>query len=230
MNRELSFWLPATQVRANAATPFAARAVLYAQLDDELRAYTRFFSAASHTNRILHGLFPAARRCFALSKATEAFLLSVGADLERMNVRLAHKIRRRSMSGDLDRYLIVREQGAVQKHIEALKQFECSPLMGELDGLLQMGILRQCLAKVSAPVRPYMEVLRGVRLALGRPLSFARQGDREAIGLGLIDAVRRRYPSARCGGICYQPVMKTRLLCPRSCRQLLEERIPSPRP
>jgi hypothetical protein len=195
MKQEPSLGLPALGVRAKASTPFAARAALYAALDEELCAYTRFFSAASHTNLILHGLFPAVRRCFAVSKATEAFLLRVGADLEYMNVRLAQKIRCRSMSGDLDGYLIAREQAAVQEKIETLKPFEYSPLMGDLDGLLQLGILRECLAKLSGPARPYLDVLRTVRLASGRPLSFARRSDREAIGLGLIEAIRRRYPS-----------------------------------
>jgi hypothetical protein len=172
---------------------FGSRAARYAALDDQLASKTRFFRAASHTNCVLHELLSGLVWRSLVSQPARRFLAELGGRLELINIRNARRIQDENLTGDLDSYMVRTEQEAVQSQIDALENLSRpvhSSLMLEFDDLLKVGGLPACVLRRCPPAAVYLDVLRQLRNQIGGPLRFARQRDREWIGIGLIRAIR----------------------------------------
>ncbi len=161
---------------------FERRAMRYAQLDRDPRIHvrTRFFEAASAVTRVIGGGYPS------------RFMARLSAALEIANTQRAARIGEgrlyaggcgRSNTIDFIRF----EQGLVQRTLEALRVEHPVQYAAEVD------TADRDFARISAWCSRFRSdahgrlhfALRSARETLGRAPQFARQGDREAIGIAV---------------------------------------------
>jgi len=168
--------------RAQIRLEFERRATRYAQLDRDPRIHvrTRFFEAASTVTRVIGGGDPThfmARLSAALEIANTTRAMHIG------DGRLYAGGCWRSNTVDFVRF----EQGLVQKELEALQAEDPFQYAAEVDaadwGFARMSVW--CSRFRSAAHRRLHFALRSARETLGRAPQFARQGDRESIGIAI---------------------------------------------
>ena len=161
---------------------FERRAMRYAQLDRDprIRLRTRFFEAASAVTRVIGGGHPT------------CFMTRLSAALEIANTTRAVHIGEgrlyacgswRSNTIDFIRF----EQTLVQRMLEALRTEDPVQYADEIDtadrDLARISIW--CSRFRSDAHRRLHFALRNTRETLGRAPQFARQGDREVIGIAI---------------------------------------------
>ena len=182
-------------VALNSGSPYCARARKYRGYDAALRGQTRFFSAAARTVEFLANMdYPIAGRMFT-SSTTRSLLGAISSGLERANETAALRVATGQWGGrNLDARLVHYEQTAVQAGLDSFAQNNpegYASAIGEINGLLNGGLLERTASSQFASDRSYMRVLDGVREDLGRDIDFANQSDREAIGNALVRDARR---------------------------------------
>jgi hypothetical protein len=165
------------------AEAFQRRAVLYAELDRDLRKKTRFFGAASMTNNVLARLFEF--HPTLISSDSGALLQGLGRSLERFNLSMAAGIRANSEAGSaLDRRLVEAEQRAAQRE---WRNSQRALVEAELDHLLNGSHVLCLFARFWKDSRDYTAVLAGLRKQMGVRLQFGNEAHRIGIGCALID-------------------------------------------
>ena len=183
---------------------YVRRATRYREIDFCLAEHTRFFGAAALITEVLRSLTGTACRVL-VSREVRGFLTDLGSDLERLNLRIAQSIERGRLSGgSLDARLVNIEQSRVQQRLRQWQRRSpgrYAKLIGDLDRLLSL--LRFPWAVRSAAAIILRDVLGALRATLGRPIQFARQTDREAIGNAIIEVLHARG-SARDGSRAVQ--------------------------
>ena len=182
-----------TGVKTGANRQFAARVTLYAALDERLHTTIRFFGAAACTNAALVEL--CSLPCpgpWAYGQAINSFGL-IGAHLESMNITLSQLIERGNFIGhDLDSSLVTLEQNEV----EHLLRKHNRDAHFERRSLEQINRLLYCADLLTWPlrhcpsIRLYGQVLRQIRVKLGRSPDFAILSDRIDIGHHLTRLLR----------------------------------------
>lgn len=176
---------------------YRRRASLYRCLDDELRDRTRFFAAASVICDVLAALSWSVTRVL-LSLEARAFLSTLSGDLERLNVRIACAIRAGRLAvGGLDGRIVAIEQAYVQRQLVRLRARASGPL-DDFNRLLNAEPCRRALA-LSCSGHLFAVALLQTRRDLARSIDFSRRSDREAIGNGIISAVRATDHAAERG-------------------------------
>ena len=120
--------------------------------------------------------------------------ITAGSDQLRLGARERNR-RITSGNGPVGRSRLVHyEQTAVQAGLDSFAQNNpegYASAIGEINGLLNGGLLERTASSQFASDRSYMRVLDGVREDLGRDIDFANQSDREAIGNALVRDARR---------------------------------------
>jgi hypothetical protein len=169
---------------------FQRRAALYGSLDDSLRHKTRFFGAASVTNRVL-GHMASRTGHLLCSDDTFKWLLATGALLETANIAIAQAVASGRLAGpSLDGRIVSIEQSIVEEALQSARTAQRYPrLLSELNAHLN-----GCSAAwihFRDEVRWYSRVLSVVRETLASRIEFAAQAHREAIGLALIATLQR---------------------------------------
>ncbi|MDB6082933.1 MAG: repeat-associated core protein [Gammaproteobacteria bacterium] len=161
-------------------------------MDRHLFAHTRFFGAASVIAESLNYLTTAWGRLMVSAQA-RFFLAGVGAELERINMQIAQSIScGRLRSPGLDGQIVYLEQAWVQQRLAELQAQAPNvhrELLEELDLLLSF--FRFSVGPRSVGWAILQHVLTMLRDRLRRPLEFARQDDREAIGHAIIELLKR---------------------------------------
>ena len=182
---------------------YCRRSRLYRNYDSVISSETRFFAAASLTTNMLGSLSGGGEGVasifgFGITGETEDRMKEISALLEPLNTRVFNRIRegQENIRGvDLDRKLVNTEQTAVQGYLVKLKETDPEAyerFVSEASNTLnpssfERGVIRGFSSRDSI----YLDVLDSVSSGLKRPLDFANQSDREAIGNVLIDQVRK---------------------------------------
>jgi hypothetical protein len=172
---------------------FERRVELYAGWDRQLREKTRFFAAASLTNRVLAAM---ARMTFptSLSPGACGILDSLGAALELSNRSLVSRLLEEQCCGTvLDRRLVEFEQSLVERFLSQTAIAAPGNLRvvtGEIDGLLNRQAPWSICDKLFPTVCGYLAVLKHVRGEVKPPIQFAQQDHRVRIGQELIACIR----------------------------------------
>jgi hypothetical protein len=175
------------------AARFARRATLYAQIDRDLYTKTRFFGAASMTNKVLARLFEFHPTLISIESGK--CLQDLGAVLEHLNVSLANAIRLGAESGGaLDRRLVQAEQRAAQLHwrgaVGATARLRA--VEDELNDLLNDSHILCLFARFWKVSRDYAAILSALRRRMGGRLEFGNESHRVGIGCALIDHLHQR--------------------------------------
>jgi hypothetical protein len=180
---------------AGIAGQFSVRALLYQGWDEKLRVKTRFFGAASLTNRVLAFLagHPGARAF----RGRGEWLAALGGMLLPANISLARALCSASLvSGSWDARIVAMEQRMVQNFLATTQSYrEKRRMIAEMNFLLNLRgpLVSRC---ENAAVRCYAGILDGVREQLGLPLDYSLQQHREKIGLGVISALDSQIQSS----------------------------------
>jgi RHS repeat-associated protein len=179
----------------NTGSGFCTRATEYGRIDARpgVQSQTRFFAAANAVSQALADVATPISGIF-VSSHTASFLEGVGENLLKLNESEANAIQNGSLSGpNLDQQLVHNEQSSVQGQLDSFQQSDptgYTKAIGEINGSLNRMVTRG-LQQLTGTDRAYAGVLDGVRKNLGRNIDFSKQGDREAIGNGLINQVRQ---------------------------------------
>jgi hypothetical protein len=179
--------------RARSPYRFDQRAELYAEWDQQLCAKTRFFAAASVTNRVLGAL---TRMAFPLRLSLGAgeLLERLGASLERRNRCFAERLSTEERSGALlDTWMVQSEQQRVEgflKEWAVIWPAHMRRVTAELDEILNWDFPCSLWNALLPSVSGYFSVLRLARHEVGAPIEFAQQAHRVRIGQVLIEAIR----------------------------------------
>lgn len=126
----------------------------------------------------------------ALTVEGRQILSTLSAQLEQLNLRIAEGVRDgRIQVPGLDGHIVNMEQSHVQWQLERMGAARASRPLEDFNRLLNARGFRIALAH-SRSGRLFAAALLRARRGIGRSIDFARQSDREAIGNGIIDAVR----------------------------------------
>jgi len=177
---------------------YLRRAHAYRLLDLRLCARTRFFAAAAVICEALAHLSVSPAR-WGLGGAAWRFLAVLSTELEQVNRGIAEHIEGHAvLRPPLDACIVRIEQLHVQRELDRLQQHcraDSERLLLDCNRLLNCahwpGLpgLRRLRVEPRAPALLRC-VLQDLRHHRTRTLDFARQRDREDIGLGLIARVR----------------------------------------
>jgi RHS repeat-associated protein len=183
---------------ANAGSIYCLRRDIYDSFDRRVGGKTRFFAAAARTVEYLaNNDIPIFGNM--ISDQSEKFLKNVSSNLYALNAREYMQILNGSLSGkDLDSKLVHIEQSKVQAMLDSLPASQRDAIVGSINGAFN-SILRGASGAFSSSDKAYNRVLNGVEKSLGRPIDFARQGDREAIGNALIKDARNSGDCTQTG-------------------------------
>jgi hypothetical protein len=177
------------------AGQFSVRALLYQGWDEKLRAKTRFFGAASLTNRVL--AFLTGHPGAGAFRGRGEWLAALGGTLLPANISLARILCSASLvSGSWDARIVAMEQRMVQNFLaKAQSSRERKRMIAEMNFLLNLRgpLVSRC---ENAAVRCYAGVLDSVREHLAVPLDYGLQHHREKIGLGVISALHSQIQSS----------------------------------
>jgi RHS repeat-associated protein len=195
-------------VGVNASSGYCQRGALYGSYDGLVYNKTRFFAAASAATQQIADVAVPILGTAGTSESTRAFLASTNATLEQVNTEAVGRILSGAMTGSgdqLDARMVRLEQSTVQKGLDNLKKSDPTAYgtaIKELNGLLngQTSVAATVLGGIGRQFTsdgPYAGVLAGVRKSLGRDIDFAKQKDREAIGLALVKYIREN-PKGAC--------------------------------
>jgi hypothetical protein len=177
---------------------YLRRAHAYRLLDLRLCARTRFFAAAAVICEALAHLSVSPAR-LSVGGAAWRFLAALSTELEQVNLGIAEHIERRALLRPaLDACIVRIEQLHVQRELDRLQQqcrADSERLLVDCNRLLNcahwpgLAGLRRLRLEPRSPALLRC-VLKDLRRHRARTLDFARQRDREDIGLGLIARVR----------------------------------------
>ena len=183
----------------NTNSGFCKRATEYGIFDanSTVRALTRFYAAASAASQALADVAaPGILRWPFVSAQTAKFLENVGQDLAKLNSFIEASIRDGLLTGpDLDARLVHLEQTEVEGQLNTLRlsdQDAYDNAITEINRTLNHGKLRDIAFGRFDTDIAYDQVLDEVRNSLGRNIDFSNQGDREAIGNGLINHIQTK--------------------------------------
>jgi hypothetical protein len=171
--------------------PFVGRQRLYARLDAEFAADTRFFAAAALINSVLaRVLFWAPRGPL---RHALLFLREAGAVLESANLQFAREIRGSPGVPALDLYLVTREQKLMQTLLEAevRRGIQGTALIREVNGLLNGDSMAGMISRLINFSRPFTTILATIRRETALVLDFSDETHRVQVGLGIIRHIRR---------------------------------------
>jgi hypothetical protein len=160
---------------------------------------------------MLHGLQSAAARFGVLCGASR-LLAALSADLEPFNLRLAVRVPSLPWGGRaLDERIVHWEQTRVQRRLQSLAGEDTTERVRSLNQLLNAAGSLRCLDPKGAT-----EILASAssraRHALHRPLDFACQADREAVGHSMIAAIRLRSCADAYSAPTHRPAVDPRTL------------------
>jgi hypothetical protein len=176
-------------VPINRQTAYCQRAEMYAAWDNTVGAKTRFFAAASATMEMFGNLALFPIKYFIASGSTRSHMSAISTRIEAENRRMVREVPGSRLSGvALDRALIHREQGVVQKYLDELKGKDpkaYSGFVSEVNSMLNGGS-----GSPYSTDKVYLGVLDKVREKLGGKIDFSNQSHREAIGAGLTSYIR----------------------------------------
>ena len=200
----------------NTGSGYCKRAEEYGRLDanPEIRKRTRFFAAAAAASQALASgddMYKASQ--MFLSRTTSDFLQKIGEELLIINRLAAQDIasggdlenrHMKSFKGPdtglaLDAKLVRLEQSTVQGLLDDLKVANPAAyktVIKENNALLNSPSI---LASVYGTDEAFGKIVAAVRKSLGRDLDFAKQSDREAIGLKLVEHIRCTGGNDVCG-------------------------------
>jgi RHS repeat-associated protein len=189
----------------NTGSGYCRRASAYAYYDTmpEINNRTRFFAAAAAVSQALASgdTFWGIERRF-ISTKTQAFLSGVGEELQRLNRGFAQALQEGgnlTLSGPdptgpaLDKKLIHFEQSTIQQLLNNLKEKDpdgYNQVIEENNALLNPTDKMKKGAEIFPTDAAFGKILDAVRKDLGRNIDFAKQSDREAIGLKLVEHIR----------------------------------------
>ncbi|MGE0887065.1 MAG: RHS repeat domain-containing protein [Blastocatellales bacterium] len=199
-----------SKLLGNTGSGYCKRAEEYGHYDanPEINKRTRFFAAAAAASQALASGDTAEgfERAF-LSTTTRAFLSVVGEELLKVNRDVIRTIQdggSLTFPGPdptgpaLDAKLVRLEQSTVQNLLDNLKNAnpdKYNTVIMENNALLNpSGFIMEAAmsSRISfATDKAFGKVLEAVRKDLGRNIDFARQSDREAIGLKLVEHIRK---------------------------------------
>jgi hypothetical protein len=171
---------------------FEQRADMYARWDRQLRGKTRFFAAASVTNRVL-GVLVRVTFPMRLSLSAGGVLDDLGRLLEDGNRTLAENVATERRGGVvLDEYMVNTEQSWVSRFLTQTAiaaPITMQRVTAELDGMLNKS-MHWSICNLVPSVCAYLHVLRRVRCLVAAPLQFRHQSHRVHIGQQLLASIR----------------------------------------
>ena len=177
---------------------FCDRAAEYRMFDANpaINSRTRFFGAAAMVSNSLGDVdaWSLIVRPVGISSQTGSILEGIGRTLQAFNEGESHLVASGALGSGpaLDRQLVHNEQTVVQGALNGLKESDSKgydKAIGEINTALN-GLASKGLQELAPSDRMYASILAGVRKDLGRNIDFAKQGDREAIGNAVAQALR----------------------------------------
>ncbi|MBK7598264.1 MAG: RHS repeat-associated core domain-containing protein [Acidobacteria bacterium] len=191
----------------NTGNGYCKRAEEYGYYDanPEVNKRTRFFAAAAAASQALASgdTVQGFERAF-LSTTTRAFLSAVGEELLKVNMGVIRTIQDGGLltfqgqdltRPDLDAKLVRLEQSTVQNMLNNLKAKDpdrYNKVIQDNNALLNpSGRLMKMATSAFPTDAAFGKILDAVRKDLGRNIDFAKQSDREAIGLKLVEHIRK---------------------------------------
>ena len=175
----------------NSGSIYCVRRDTYVAFDRGAAQQTRFFGAAALTVEYLADSDIVGSSILGPSTQAQSFLKQVSASLYTLNARAFSDIMAGRLSGPgLDDRMISMEQTRVQSMLDALPGAARAAIVGSINSAFASRIAN-ALSGLNSHDRAYNGVLAGVAKGLGRPIDFAKQSDREAIGKALVGELRQ---------------------------------------